>query len=175
MKNIRDFVGQELKWMQPHALKMEYNLQNAEGEVVATLHFKSSFVSLAKSESADGCWTFKRVGFMQRKTTITECDSEEDVAVFKNTGWVEGGTLELADGSKYLAKTNFWMTEYEITTESGVPLLKYHRVAGILNMSATVDIESEATDLKELGGWIGLGWYLGVMLYMKPSASGGAA
>ena len=175
MKNIHTAARQELKWKQPHALKMEYELLDSADEVVATLRFKSSFVSLATAESADGCWTFKRVGFLQSKTTITHCDSEEDVAIFKNTTWVDGGTLELPDGRKYLASTNFWMTEYEITTESGVPLIKYHRVAGILHMSSRVDIQPEAVELDELGWLVAFGWYLTVMMYMESAAIGGAA
>ena len=54
--------GQTLKWLQPNWLKMEYELHAGE-EVVATLRFRSSFGTLATAQSADGCWTFKRVGF----------------------------------------------------------------------------------------------------------------
>jgi hypothetical protein len=52
MKNIRALIGRELKWLQPHALKMEYELQDS-GELAATLRFRSSLGSFATAESAD--------------------------------------------------------------------------------------------------------------------------
>ncbi|HEY0722558.1 MAG TPA: hypothetical protein VGD41_00915, partial [Pyrinomonadaceae bacterium] len=64
MRKIADVVGQELEWVQPSVFKMQYELR-AGDELAATLRFRSSFGSLATGESADGCWTFKRIGFWQ--------------------------------------------------------------------------------------------------------------
>jgi len=115
--------GQTLKWLQPNWLKMEYELHAGE-EVVATLRFRSSFGTLATAQSADGCWTFKRVGFFQTRVTVRTCDSENDLAVFKNNTWKGGGTLILAGGREYPVSTNFWQTEYAFQNAQGEPLVR---------------------------------------------------
>ena len=69
---------------------------------MATLRFRSIWGSLATAESADGCWTFKRVGFLQTRATIRTCESEDEIAVFKNNSWTGGGTLELSSNVEIL-------------------------------------------------------------------------
>ena len=46
MKKIPEVIGQELKWVQPSAWKMEYELR-AGDELIATLRFRTSFGSFA--------------------------------------------------------------------------------------------------------------------------------
>src|SRR6185436_3064756 len=113
----------DLKWVQPSAFKMDYELR-AGDEVAARLRFRSAFGSFATGESADGCWTFKRVGFFQTRITIRECGEETDIATFTNSTWSGGGTLEFTGGTKILATTSFWRTTLEFTTESGSALVR---------------------------------------------------
>jgi hypothetical protein len=169
MKSIRDRVGHELKWVQPHTLKMEYELLDGD-ELVANLRFRSSFGSLATGESEDGCWTFKRVGFWQTRATIRKCGADQDLAVFRNNTWTNGGTLELPDGRRYAANTNFWMTSYEFSTEAGMPLVTYRRIDGVWHLSSRVEIQPGATALDELPWLVMLGWYLTVMLHMDSAS-----
>src|SRR5690349_4389880 len=86
MKKISESINQPLKWEQPSALKMSYELHTGE-ETAGTLQFRSSLGSFATAESADGCWTFKRVGFWQTRVTIRECGAETEIATFKNNTW----------------------------------------------------------------------------------------
>jgi hypothetical protein len=169
MKNIRNVIDHEIKWFQPRTFKMEYELQD-DGELAATLRFRSSFGSLATGESADGCWTFKRMGFWQTRATIRRCGSDEEIAVFRNNTWSNGGTLELPDGRRYLANTNFWATEYEFTTEAGESLVTYRRISGLLHLSSMVEIQPLAVSLDELPWLVMLGWYLTVMMQMDSAA-----
>ena len=172
MMKLAELIGQELKWVQPHALKMEYELR-AGDTVAATLRFRSSLGSFATAAGADGSWTFKRVGFWQTKATIRASGAETDLAVFKNNTWSGGGTLELPDGRKYPANTNFWTTQYEFKTETGEALISYRKIGGLLHMSAAVEIYPAAQDIAELPWMVSLGWYLAVMM-QKDSAAAAA-
>ena len=69
MQGIRDVVGTELEWVQPHALRREFELRAGE-EAVAKLEFRSTFGSLASAQSGEGTWTFKRVGFWRSHVTV---------------------------------------------------------------------------------------------------------
>ncbi|HWM91609.1 MAG TPA: hypothetical protein VN493_12655 [Thermoanaerobaculia bacterium] len=169
MRHIAQMVGQELRWNQPRAPKMEYELRAGE-ELVATLRFRSSWGSFATAESADGCWTFKRVGFWQTRVTVRPCESEAEIATFRQGTWSAGGTLELPDGRKYLASTNFWQTQYEIQTESGEPLIRF-RTGGVLRMTAQMEIEPMAAELPELPWMAMLGFYLAVMMRNDSAAA----
>jgi len=170
MMKLNDLVGYELKWTQPHAMKMEYELW-AGDMVAATLRFRSSFGSFATAASADGSWTFKRVGFWQTKVTIRASETEADLAVFKNNTWSGGGTLELPDGRKYPANSNFWSTQYEFTTEMGDALIHYRKIGGFLHMSSVTKIYPLAKDIPETPWMVCLGWYLTVMMHMDSAAA----
>jgi hypothetical protein len=169
MKTIAELAGQELKWVQPSALKMRYELR-AGDMLAAALHFRSSFGSFATGESADGCWTFKRVGFLQTRVTIRACGQDNEIAVFKNNTWSGGGTLELPGGKKLLASTNLWQSKLEFETEAGDKVLEFNS-GGVIHLSATVGIQPEAFRMAELPWIVMLGWYLVVMMYMDSAAS----
>lgn len=169
MRRIFDLVNRPLKWVQPGALKMHYELRSAD-ELAASLRFRSSFGSFATAESADVCWTFKRVGFWQTSVTIRACGANDDIAVFRNNTWSGGGTLEFPDGRKILANTNFWQTRLEFKTESGETLVEFE-TAGLLHISATVEIKPRAVAMPELPLIVMLGWYLVVMMYTDSAAA----
>lgn len=168
MKKIAEVIGRELKWEQPSTWKMEYELRAGE-QLIATLRFRSSFGTFATAESADGCWTFKRVGFWQGRATVHECGSETEIALFRNNTWSGGGTLELPDGRKFPATTNFWQTKLEFQNESGSTLLQF-KSGGLLHLSATVEIDPSAVSSAELPLMVMLGWYLIVMIHADAAA-----
>jgi len=166
MEKINDFVERELIWSQPRALEMEYELRHG-GLLLATMRFRSHLGSFATAESGDGQWTFKRVGFLETKVTIRESDSDTDLGIFHNKTWSEGGTLEMLDGRKYLANTNFWATQYSFKTETGEEIIDYQKIAGVLHMSAKVTIAPRAREIAETPWIVLLGWYLVVMMNLE--------
>jgi len=171
VKKIAEVIGRELEWVQPSAWKMEYELR-AGDELIATLRFRSLFGSFATAESADGCWTFKRVGFWQTRVTIRGCGSETDSATFKNNTWSGGGTLDLPDGRKILANTNLWQTNFELRTEAGAALVRY-KIGGVVHLSAKVEIQPDIAGIPELPWLVMFAWYLAVMMHMDTASSAG--
>ncbi len=169
MLKIADAAAQGLEWSQPKVMWREYELR-ASGELVATLQFRSLFGTLATGESGDGCWTLKRVGFFQQRATIRRCDSETEVALFTNNTWTQGGTLECANGGRFLATTNLWSTRFDFTTEAEEPLVKLH-YGGVFRLKADVEILPAARSLPELPIIVLAGWYLAVMLYTEAAAA----
>ena len=140
--HVADVADRALRWIQPRTLSQSYEL-HADETPVATLTFRTTFSSLATGESRDGCWTFKRQGFIATRVSIRRCDSEQDVAVFRNNTWAGGGTLELPNRRTYRASSNFWQTRYEIT-DGDSPLLTFARIGGILHLSSDVAIHEAA-------------------------------
>lgn len=169
MRRIADFAGKGLKWSQPSALRMEYELR-AGDDLAAVLRFPSSFNSYAKAEGADGCWTFERVGFWRNKTVVRSCGSRDAIAVYRNSRWGSGGMLELADGRKFPASANFWHTELEIKNEKGEPVLRV-RSGGLVRLSATVEAQPEVTAPNGFPWLVMLCCYLLVMMKKDAAAA----
>jgi len=172
MKNIRESIGRELIWTQPRFMRREFELADGE-ELVETLRFRSSFGSLATVETAEGSWTFKRVGFFSTRVTVCPAGSEEEIASFRNSTWHGGGTLELPDGRRFRASTNFWMSRYAFQDPAEQPLVQFSRIRGAFNLAAQVEIAPAAAKLPELPWIVALGWYLAVK--MRDDSSGAAA
>jgi hypothetical protein len=169
MKRISELIPCDLRWIQPSTFRMLYELR-ANTELAATLGFRSAFGTFATGESGDGCWTFKRVGFFQTRVSIRVCGEADDLAIFRNNTWSGGGTLEIRDGKKFLADTNFWQSNLQFKTESGEPLVRF-KTGGLIHLNATVEIEPQATRLEQLPLIVMLGWYLIVMMNSDSAAS----
>lgn len=169
MIRLIEALQQELKWEQPSALRMEYEL-SASGGLIATLRFRSSFGSLATVESADGCWTFKRAGFFQTRISVRVCGSETEIATFRNNTWSGGGALELPDRSSLKATTNFWQTRLEFRAENDEWLIRFEP-GGILHVYSRVEIGPQAREVLEKFPWlVSLGWYLMILLRSDSAA-----
>ena len=169
MDKIANFIGLPLQWDRTSLFKAQYALRSGE-ILVAALAFRSVWGTLATAQSGDGCWTFKRVGFWQTRATIRPCDSDEEIAAFRNNTWSGGGTLLFPDGRQYPANTNFWQTQYEFTTEAGDSLIHY-RNRGLFGSSAEVTIFPQAQEVPELPWMVMLGWYLVIMMQNDAAAA----
>jgi hypothetical protein len=166
---IKDFTGELLDWEQPHFFKAEYDLKR-NVEIIGTLKFRSSLGSLATARFVDGCWTFKRLGFLQTRVSIKVCDSDTDIAMFRNNAWSGGGLLELRDGRQLTANSNFWHTRFEFAGEDGQPLVQYH-MRNRLRLEGQMEIFPAAHDMPETPWMAMLGWYLAVMMHRDDGAA----
>ncbi|MEO8025596.1 MAG: hypothetical protein ABI823_03955 [Bryobacteraceae bacterium] len=125
MRRIEELTGNTLNWVQPRPLARQFELRR-DGDVLATLRFETSLGSLARAESAEGSYTFKRVGFFRPGVTIRLAGSEEDLGTYQ-PDWGGGGTIMMADGAKYGFKcTSFWNSRWAMTDENGEPVLEFH-------------------------------------------------
>ena len=171
MRRLVELIGRELKWVQPTAFKTQYELRSG-GELVAVLRISGLFRDQAAAESADGCWTFERVGFWRNKVKVRASNAQTDVAVFKLSRWGDGsGVVQLPDGRKLPATTNFWRTEYEFRNEAGESLLRLIS-GGVLRQNAKVEVHSRAARLPELPWLVMLGLFL--MVITRANAAFGA-
>ncbi len=172
MKRLKDLVGRELKWIQPQVTRREFELRDGE-EVVATLSFRSTFGSLATAQTAEGSWTFKRVGFWQTHVTICPAGSTDEIGAFRNNTWSAGGTLELPKGPAYRANSNMWATRYGFQDAAGEPLIQFTKIGGVFHRSSMVVVSPAAADLAEMPWMVALGWYLAIK--MQDDSAGAAA
>jgi hypothetical protein len=178
MQSIANFVGAPLYWVQPRTFERWFELR-AGDQVVATLGWETSCGTLARGTTADGSWTFKRVGFLNPRITVRQSGFEVDMAVFWPR-WMGDGTLESASGAAFRwQSTNFWGTDWMLTASDGTPLLtlkegsKEGRLSDMFKTQSLVEIHHEAGDVLELSVLVLIGWYL--MILRQDDAAAGAA
>ena len=172
-RTISKAAGGPLKWTQPGTFKKWYELRAGE-DLVGTLRFRSMFGSFATGESADGCWTMKRSGMWRPRATVRACDSEVDIASFKDNTWSSGGTLTLADGRQLSAVTGFWKSKFKFLDEQRNDLISFN-LRGVLHESSEVDIQPRARTMAELPWMVMFGWYLTVQKHEEESIAASAA
>jgi len=172
MPRLSELVGRELQWVQPSGTKQYYELQTGD-VAVCTLHMDSSFNSRAAAVNADGSWDFDRKGFWQRESFIFDANGEE-LARYKANTWRQGGTLVLPNGRTYIVKSNFWSTQFFVTTYDEQMLISITKIGGVFHYSGWVEIHSLAKNLPELPWLVPFAWYL-VMLQYRDSAAAAAA
>jgi hypothetical protein len=162
MKPVEQDVARALTWVQPSALRNEYQLI-ADDKALASLRWEKAFGSLATAEAADGRWTFKRAGYLRPRVTVRAEGSEADVATLE-PGWTGSGVLQLSDGLRYRwANTSFWSGEWAFVSEAGTVLVRF--LPGYSRKKrGTVHVEPEARTLRHLSLLLLLGWYLVVLM-----------
>ena len=173
-------VGQELHWVQPKAMERRFDLMGVTLRF-ATLEFPSAFGSLASAWTADGLWTYKRVGFFSPRITVRAEGSENDLALYRPKWTGMQGTLEFAVGQTYLWNTvNFWGTRFQFTDANGQPVIAYQTGVGegkfsdIFKTQARVEIDPGALGNQDLPVLATLGFYL-IILHNEDAAAAGAA
>lgn len=161
MQRIPEAAARGLRWTQS-ASGLRGELR-AGDEVVGRMERRSIFGTLATSESADGCWTFKRVGFLMARATIRACGSDENIGEFRSNTWTNGGTLELASGTRYRVTTNFWETRLEFLRDDDTPCVTLH-TSGIVRRKGDVEVEPSALTHPDTPLLVHFGWYLATLL-----------
>lgn len=111
MLPLSESRGRFLEWLQPKTFDTYYELRSDRG-LLGTLTFRSNFGTLAVGETADGKWSFKRVGFLNPRVTVRTYGSEHDMAMYQPKFWGDG-ILIFAGGPNLLwVPTNFWRTDW---------------------------------------------------------------
>ena len=173
IKNIKD---EQLNWIQPKATHQFYELRSDSG-LYGNVNFPKSVGSLAEAESADGRWTFKRIGFFHTRITVRVAGRETDIAVLKPNLMASSGTLEFSGGKTFLwHASNFWATKFEFTDPAGEVIVTFRsgvdepKFKDWFKTQARLEIPDNKKDLPELSLIALLGWYLIVVLQMDSSA-----
>ena len=168
MEPLIEFTGGLLEWVQPKVFERNYELVSGE-TLVATLAFRSSFGTLAVAETAEGSWTFKRVGFLNPRISVRQVGGLDDLALYRPRFW-GGGDLAFTGGPVVSWRsTDFWTTEWAFFDPVDQALLAFRpgrekeRLADIFKSQATVEVSPVGAGSPHLSILASLGMYLLVL------------
>jgi hypothetical protein len=86
----------QLMWKQTAWGARSFTLGSGDG-LVAVLYWPRLLSQHAVAESMYGTWYLDRLGFLRRRTVVSEPESGRELATFEQ-GWLGNGDLVLADG-----------------------------------------------------------------------------
>jgi hypothetical protein len=159
-----------LRWIQPDVHQRLFELRERD-RLHARLRIERPSGTLATGESAEGAWTFKRVGFLNPRVTARAPASLEDVGVF-TPAWGGGGSFAMARG-----KTMRWTPgalfgpSAQLLRPDGLILALFHTVKQGLSVTdlfrteADVEILDPAWHEPDLSLFLVWTWYLMILAY----------
>jgi YD repeat-containing protein len=161
MKSFEDANLKTLKWEQSGRLSSRLV---ADGQTTATLTWAKSWGSLATGESADGEWTFKRLGFLRPRVVVREAGSDSDLAVL-SISWVGEGAVVFSDGEAFQFKrSGFWHPEWSMSDSRGARLLSLKPDMGRKKKKADVEVGDSDVLSKRISLLAILGWYVIILI-----------
>jgi hypothetical protein len=176
--SVIQFSGQKAEWIQPKTSENLFELHAGEA-LLARLAFRSMWGTLAVAETADGSWSFKRVGFLNPRVTVRVLDQPEDLAVYQPKFWGDG-TLTFADGRSLAWKPlNFWATIWAFKSADDQTLITFkpgrekEKLSDIFKTQATVELGLLLNNRDLLPILLPLGMYL-VALHSQDAAGAAA-
>jgi hypothetical protein len=165
MKALSSHSSDTLHWVQPKALARRFELRN-DDDVFAALEFRSSLGTLAVAETAEGNWSFKRVGFLHARVTVRLEGNDTDIAVY-HPKFLGGGTIELANGAVLHWKSaNFWATKWSVLDADGEAIVDFSQgvsggsFADLFKTQATVNLLGKGAKGLSQVALVSLGMYL---------------
>lgn len=169
MKSLREVNTKELKWVQRSCDEDELV---AGDDVVGALHWTSSWSSLAIAESADGKWTFKRVGFIHPKIAIRNAGDKSDLYA-ADVNWGGEATLILPEHGTFRWTSNVWHTKWILLDNDAKEVMRIE-LSGFVNVNGKLTIEQPTIPGPTLSLLALLGWHL-IMNVLSDDASSAAA
>jgi hypothetical protein len=170
LARLREAKGTELTWQKRKAGKT-YELRDADA-LYGTLERRSVFGSLATAETAEGRFTFKRVGFLRSRVTVRTEGSEENLAVLE-PGFGGEGPLVFADGRRLQwSQESFWRQIWAMKDGTGRTLFTIHS-AGFTGGRGVVELAAGEHRTRDLALVTALAWY--VVMLMAQDGGGAMA
>lgn len=168
-KQLVELEHQGLQWVQTNRWKQNYELQDTDGDVIATIHRPSMWNTRAVVTAPGNHWTFERKGWWRQRVVIRSVGTGEEPAQYIYHS--SKGRLEYPDGRVFLWRQgNFWGSKWMWTTEDGEPLIGF-QTKGFLRLGSEIELNSELASEKAPSLLIFLGWYLYTLYYEDSTAA----
>lgn len=167
MKSLTDLQETTLLWQQTKTMQRSFVLTQGQ-DIYATLDFNSPFGTLAVAESAEGIWTYKRMGAFRPRISIRIKDIEQDIAIYTPKLWADG-TLEFKEKDILLWNhLSLWHNEWAFSTREGKVLLTFRpapreSLSDLFKFQLTVQIQDKVPHQEKLPILLTLGMYLMIL------------
>jgi len=156
-----------LEWRQPATFSRKYELCLGDS-ILARLEWLKVFGTLARAETAEASWTFKRTGFLSPVVTARAADSEANVASYEPNWSGYKGRVQVGGQTLHLRCANFWASRWVLSQEE-TPLLEFGS-QGALKSGSDVTVHEAARKRADLPLLLCFAWYV-LLLHQEDSSA----
>jgi hypothetical protein len=164
-------------WIQPKTPRRDFEL-HAGSFVLGTLRFERASGSLAIGTTADGSWSFKRIGFFKPRVTVRKSGEDTDCGIFVPTWSGSSGSLQLTNGRLYHWRAaNIWASRYEFFDAMNRPIVVFRsgleetKLSDLLKMQSRIEVAIEGRACQDLSLLLLFGWYLMILAFDDNAAT----
>ena len=154
VKNIREVGNLQLTWHRADEGQASWELR-AGLDVVGTVSWQNPTEdgTLVVATSADGRWSFKRVGVFSPRVTVRVAGTDTDVAIV--TPHLGRSLVAFADGhTVHFLRRGFWLNEFIFSESNGEPLLSFKEAGTRVEITTGAETRSDASLLALLGCYL---------------------
>lgn len=146
MKAFSEYIGEEIKFVQPSFLKRVYELR-AEEEVIGTMQQKGFFGMTWYVTMLGKNFEIYRPSFWRSEVSIREAGYEMPFATFKRDGLRSRGTVALPMGTNFKIVPHLFKKFCEITNEQDEVFVRIKMKIAIGDKAeVTIEKKSEVID-----------------------------
>jgi hypothetical protein len=178
MQSLQEAIGRELRWKPRSAFSRTYDLVDPQadgGTPFATLVWRPGLLmgGPAEARSGDGCWRFRRRGFLRGRVFVMPEEGESPLATLREH-W-RHGRMRFEDGREFIwRRESLWGLAWRFEDANGTPVVRIRRALWPPAGAARVEIESSAAEAGDRALLACLGWYLVVLDHIRHVAHAGS-
>lgn len=141
MKTISDYIGRQIKLIQPSFFKNYYELRCGD-ELLAEMNQPKFLSTNAVTSGAFGEWEFYRPSFWRLDAAVREKYKELPIAKFVREGFRQRGIIELPKGERLNLILRRFGSSFEIQNEMGLSLVRFKKK---FSFKTNIEIQLEKT------------------------------
>ncbi|MDP3581177.1 MAG: hypothetical protein Q8S39_04530 [Ignavibacteria bacterium] len=122
MKNISDYIGQELEIVNKHIFKSLFELK-ANGIPILSLRSTDFWGNHHEIAGFEKVWELSKPSVWRSTIEVRENNSSAVIATFESSAFGKTNTITLPRGEKLLIVTHIWKSMYELQNELGTRLV----------------------------------------------------
>ena len=146
MKNISDYIGQELEIVNKHIFKSFFELK-ADGVPILSLRSTDFWGNHHEIAGFEKVWKLSKPSVWRSTIEVRENNSSAVIATFESSAFGKTNTITLPRGEKLNIAINTWSSSYEIQNELGTRLVFFKNKKWYSSpISVTIDKKTEVLD-----------------------------
>lgn len=146
MKNITDYIGQELEIVNKNIFKSFFDL-TAGGIPILSIRNTDFWGNHHEISGYDKVWEISKPSLWRSTLEVKEKNSATVVATFESTTFGNKGTIILPRGEKLLIVTHIWKSSYELQNELGTTLVLFKNKKWYSStINVTIENKAEVLD-----------------------------
>lgn len=167
MKQLSQYIGEELYLVQPSIWKRVYELRSPES-VLLTMKYPKLFSTLAVVSDGNETWEIYKPSIWRSNLEIRKQGNQLPFAKFVSEKWGGGGTFELPHGERLRYIFKIWKGHNELQAHYGIRLVSFKRKFA-LKPQYHLSIE-QASELLDKYPWVIMAVYYLILERRQHSA-----